>query len=458
VIAVLALLLNVLLILAILSMMDATLTLSGIGGILLTMGMAVDANVLIYERLREELATGKPIKAAISTAFDKAFSVILDSNITSLLPALVLVLFEVVDGSVRGFWVALAIGLIANIYTGMTVTRALVDTWVIRYKKLNMGSFRPFTNAAFDFMKVKRITVGFSAALVVLGISFMVYNGLNPGIDFTGGVLKTVRVSDDSVGRVDLVNALASDGTISDVRVVQVLSDTSLFQITAASYGADKSLQETQDHVDAVLTSAFGGRVSIESSQGIDSSVGKEFQTTAFLTLLVASLIILAYIAMRFEWVFGAAAVIAIFHDLVIALAIFLLMGRSMTLDIASALLIILGYSVNDTIVVFDRIRENRVELHGKSMTEIINISVNQTLTRTLFTSFTTLLAVTCMLLFGGVGLSDFALILLVGIIAGTYSTIFIASALVNIYFSHREKKEGLATVHARTKTVKIGA
>jgi preprotein translocase SecF subunit len=161
---------------------------------------------------------------------------------------------------------------------------------------------------------------------------------------------------------------------------------------------------------------------------------------------------------MRFEWVFGAAAVIAIFHDLVIALAIFLLMGRSMTLDIASALLIILGYSVNDTIVVFDRIRENRVELHGKSMTEIINISVNQTLTRTLFTSFTTLLAVTCMLLFGGVGLSDFALILLVGIIAGTYSTIFIASALVNIYFSHREKKEGLATVHARTKTVKIGA
>jgi protein-export membrane protein SecD len=294
VIAVLAMLLNVLLILAILSMMDATLTLSGIGGILLTMGMAVDANVLIYERLREELATGKPIKAAISTAFDKAFSVILDSNITSLLPALVLVLFEVVDGSVRGFWVALAIGLIANIYTGMTVTRALVDTWVIRYKKLNMGSFRPFTNAAFDFMKVKRITVGFSAALVVLGISFMVYNGLNPGIDFTGGVLKTVRVSDDSVGRVDLVNALASDGTISDVRVVQVLSDTSLFQITAASYGADKSLQETQDHVDAVLTSAFGGRVSIESSQGIDSSVGKEFQTTAFLTLLVASLIILA--------------------------------------------------------------------------------------------------------------------------------------------------------------------
>jgi SecD/SecF fusion protein len=456
--AILAMGLNVLLIMAILSMMDATLTLSGIGGILLTMGMAVDANVLIYERLREELATGKPVKAAIATAFEKAFSVIVDSNITSLLPALVLVLFEVVDGSVRGFWVALAIGLMANIYTGLTVTRALVETWVIKYKKLNVGTFRPFAESAFDFMKPKRVTVGISAALMVVAVVFMGFNGVNPGIDFTGGVLKTVRVNDDSISRIDLAGALAGDEDVSDVRVVQVVSDTSLFQVTAASHGTEKSLEDTQDHIGELLIQAFGERISIESSQGIDPAVGREFQITAFWTLFVASLIILAYIAMRFEWVFGAAAIMALMHDLALSLGIFLLLGRSMTLDIASALLIVLGYSVNNTIVIFDRIRENREEMYGRRMTDIVNTSVNQTLTRTIFTSTTTLVAVTCMLLFGGVGLSDFALILLFGIIAGTYSSIFVSSALVNIYFSRREKKEGLDKVHGRTKTVKIGA
>ncbi len=456
VMAIMAMLLNVLLIMAILSMMDATLTLSGIGGILLTMGMAVDANVLIYERLREELAIGKPIKAAITTAFEKAFSVILDSNVTSLLPALVLVLFEVVDGSVRGFWVALAIGLMANIYTGLTVTRALVETWVIKRKKLNVGTFRPFKDSAFDFMKPKRITVGVSAALMVVAIGFMTFNGINPGIDFTGGVLKTVRVADDSIGRLDLAGALAGDEDVSDVRVVQVLSDTSLFQVTAASHGTDKSVGATQDHVEELLLGAFGERIAIESSQGIDPAVGREFQVTAFWTLFVASLVILAYIAMRFQFIFGAAAILALMHDLALSLGIFLLMGRSMTLDIASALLIVLGYSVNNTIVIFDRIRENQAELYGKRMTEIINTSVNQTLTRTVFTSTTTLVAVACMLLFGGVGLSDFALILLFGIIAGTYSSIFVSSALVNIYFSRREKREGVENVHGRTKTVKI--
>ncbi len=458
VMAILAMMLNVLLIMAILSMMDATLTLSGIGGILLTMGMAVDANVLIYERLREELALGKPIKAAISTAFDKAFSVIVDSNITSLLPALVLVLFEVVDGSVRGFWVALAIGLIANIYTGLTVTRALVETWVTKYKNISLGNFRPFTHSNIDFVKPKRVTVGISAALMIVAIVFMGFNGVNPGIDFTGGVLKTVRVSDESITRADLASALAGNEEVSDARVVQIVSDTSLFQITAASHGSDMSAAETQDLVAGLLKESFGDRVTIESSQSIDPAVGKEFQVTAFWTLFVASLIILAYIALRFEWAFGAAAVVALMHDLILSLGLFLFMGRSMTLDIASALLITLGYSVNNTIVIFDRIRENREEMHGRSMNDIVNTSVNQTLTRTLFTSATTALAVLCMLFFGGAGLNDFALILMFGLIFGTYSSIFVSSALVNIYFTHREKKEGLENVHARTKTVKIGA
>ncbi len=457
-IAILAMLLNVLLILAVLSMMDATLTLSGIGGILLTMGMAVDANVLIYERLREELASGKPIKAAISTSFDKVFSVILDSNITSLLPALVLVLFEVVDGSVRGFWVALSIGLTANIYTGVTVTRALIEAWVIKFKKIDVGTFRPFHKSSFDFMKLTRVSVGGAVALVLASLVFMSINGFNPGIDFTGGILKTVRVSDSAITRVDLANALAADEDVSDVRVVQVMSDTSLYQIIAASHGTGKSLGETQDRVEELLADSFGGRVVVESSQGIDPAVGREFRMTAFMTLLVASLVILAYVAMRFQWAYGVAAVLAQVHDIVVALGLFLLLGRSLTLDIVSALLIVLGYSVTNTIVIFDRIRENQGDMYGKGISEIINASVNQTLTRTLFTSASTLVAVVCMLFLGGVGLGDFALVLLFGVVVGTYSSIFVSSGLVNLYFGRREKKEGIEKVHARTKTVKIGA
>jgi preprotein translocase SecF subunit len=175
--------------------------------------------------------------------------------------------------------------------------------------------------------------------------------------------------------------------------------------------------------------------------------------------LLVASLVILGYLALRFRPVFGVGAVVAVVHDILIALGLFVAMGHSLTLDIVSALMIILGYSVNDTIVVFDRIRETSTEMYGKSIGEIINKAINATLSRTVFTSGTTLVAILCMLLFGGAGLKDFALILLLGIGVGTYSSIFVASALVHVIITAKEKREGIAKAHGeRTKTVKIGA
>jgi len=454
VIAVLAMILNILLILAVLSAADATLTLSGIGGILLTMGMAVDANVLIYERLREELDSGKPLRAALSAAFDRAFTVILDSNITSLLPALVLILFEIVEGSVKGFWTALAIGLIANLYTAMTVTRALVDSYVSKKGSISVGKIAPFKNAKFDFMAYRKIGYPLSAIVLIGAGGYLLVNGVNPGIDFTGGVTATVSADPSVISQNDLKAALEDD--FQDLKVVSVLNQD-YYQVTLpATEGVDDS--ELQDRVTAILEAEFGDQASISALESVDSVVGSEFKVTAFFTVFVASIIILGYIAMRFKLAFGLGAVAALIHDLIIALGIFILLGNSLTLDIVSALLIILGYSVNDTIVVFDRIRENMKEYYSKSISEVINASINQTLTRTIFTSGTTLITILSMLVLGGIALKDFALILLIGIIAGTYSSIFVASAVVNSILTREEAREGIAASRGQRKKVKISA
>ncbi|MEQ8820290.1 MAG: protein translocase subunit SecD [Sumerlaeia bacterium] len=466
VMAVLAMLLNVLLILAILSMADATLTLSGIGGILLTMGMAVDANVLIYERLREELEDGKPMRAAINAAFGKAFSVILDSNITTLLPALVLILFEVVEGSVKGFWTALAIGLIVNLYTGLTVTRALVDGYVAKTKKFNVGRWRPFAKANYDFMGWRKLGYPISGALLLISVIYVGLHGNSIlGVDFTGGVVATVRYTSEEVTRGGLEESL--DQEFDDVRVVRVLNEN-LYQVTVPitdnpDTGELYATEEIASIIGAQLSDTYGDSVSIASTEEVEALLGSEFTMTAIFTILVASLVILGYIAFRFRPIFGLGAVAALLHDLIITLGLFIVFSDlgfagSITLDIVSALLIILGYSVNDTIVVFDRIRETMGETYGKRMGEIINIAINATLSRTVFTSGTTLLTVLAMLIFGGVGLKDFSLVLLIGILAGTYSSIFVASALVYTYITKKEKKEGLVKAHGTTKTVKVGA
>ncbi len=455
VIASLAMLLNVLLILAILSLADATLTLSGIGGILLTMGMAVDANVLIYERLREELEAGKPIRGALNSAFGRAFTVILDSNITTLLPALVLILFEIVEGSVKGFWTALAIGLIANLYTGLTVTRALVDSWVAGKKSISVGTWRPFHNSKFNFLGMRKIGYGISGALVAASVFYLVVHGVNPGVDFTGGVMATVETTNAEIRRPDIEAALAAE--FRDVRVVEILNKDNVFQATVPK-PESMELAEVRNDVGSLLAGSFGDDISISSLQSVDSFVGDEFKTTALMTVLVASLIILGYVGMRFKFAFGVGAIAALVHDLLISLGIFVLLGKSLTLDIVSALLIILGYSVNDTIVTFDRVRENMTEMYGKSITQILNKSINQTLSRTAFTSSSTITVILAMLFFGGIGLRDFALILLLGMITGTYSSIFIASAIVNSMLLAKEKREGAAKAHGRTKSVKMTA
>lgn len=454
--AIMAMILNVLLILGVLSLGGGTLTLSGIGGILLTMGMAVDANVLIYERLREELATGKPLRAALNQAFSRAFTVILDSNITSLLPALVLILFEIVDGPTRGFWTALAIGLFVNLYTGLTVTRALIESWVIKRKKFDVGKVHLFKDSKFDFMAYRKWGYPISGALLGVGLFYLLVHGVNPGIDFTGGVLATVEDRSGQVARADIQRAVAGVDAFHDTRVVAVLNSNE-YQITVPA-GEGLTPEDIRDKVQTALSSEFGDAIAVVAFSAVDSTVGDEFKVTAFLTVLVASLVILGYIAIRFKPIFGVAAVVALLHDLLLTLGIFVFLGRSVSLEIVSALLITLGYSVNDTIVIFDRIRETMANSYGRPMRDIINEGINRTLARTVFTSSTTLIAVLAMLIFGGIGLKDFALVLLIGILTGTYSSIFVASALIDSYMLSREKKLGAAKAHGQIKKVRVGA
>lgn len=452
VISVFAMALNVLLIMAILSLMGATLTLSGIGGILLTMGMAVDANILIYERLREELASGKPLRAAINAAFDRAFSVIFDANLTSMLPALVLVLFEVVDGSVKGFWTALAIGLVANLYTGIVVTRALIEAWYAKTRTLNVGKLRFLQGVNIDWMRYRVVGIAFSGSLTVASIGYLVVAGPSFGVDFTGGVLSTVEIKGTTNADQAKLRDLFDD-EFHDVKVIKVINkeqwQITLPQTPNPTTKQVPTLEQIKERVAAAMAN-YDKPAQVLSSQSIDPAIGKEFKVVAISSVIVACLIILTYLAFRFQWIFGAGAVLALLHDIFLSLGVFKMLGHTLTLDIVSGLLIILGYSVNDTIVVFDRIREKMQDRLSASLKDVINAGINETLGRTVLTSGSTFIAVGTMYLFGGSGLSDFALILLLGIFFGTYSSIFIASGLVYLEL----ERTGRTTVIAARKAV----
>lgn len=456
VVAVIATLLNVLMVLAIFSTMGATMTLSGIGGILLTMGMAVDANILIYERIREELAAGKPLRAAINAAFERAFAVILDSNITSILPALVLVLFEVVDGSMKGFWLSLSIGLLVNLYTGVFLTRTLIESVYAAKKTISVGSIYLVKKTNVAWMNMRGFGLGTSIGLTVLCIGYIVIAGPSWGVDFTGGVMATVEIKETTTADRDkIVNLLSDD--FKDVRAIKVVNQDK-WQVTvplsAGKDGVVPTLDDIRTKVSASLQEGFGEKASIAGLQSLDATVGAEFTRVAIFSLIVTSVIILGYLAFQFKFVFGLAGVIALIHDVFISLGIFKLMGFTVTLDIVSALLIILGYSINDKIVVFDRIRENLRERRAVDLRQLIDDSINETLSRTLMTGGLVITTLIIMYFMVGAGLQDFAFILLLGTVLGTYSSLFLAAPLVYVYLKGKEGREIMPAQKAKARVV----
>jgi len=445
VIADIALLLNILLIMSVLACLGATLTLPGIAGIILTMGMAVDANVLIFERIREELRKGKTIRAAIETGYSRAFLTIIDANVTTLIAALVL--FQFGTGPVKGFAVTLSIGIFASVFTAIVVTRMVFDILTRRrsFRTLSMMSFVGET--AFSFIARRRFAFAASLAVILLGMGFFFGRGReNFGIDFVPGSIIQVRFNNE-VTTGQIRNALLRSG-IEDA-VIQSVEGTRDILIRTSETGTtgSQSEQPAGGGVDKRIVRALEAddalpSFTIEKEEFVGPAVGSELKKDAVLALFIAIAGIIVYISFRFELRFALAAVVALFHDVVVTTGCFALpfLGkREISLPVVAALLTIVGYSLNDTIVVFDRIRENMKTLRGKKYEDIIDTSINQTLSRTLLTSLTTLVVVVSLYVLGGVVIHDFAFAMLVGVIVGTYSSIFVASPLLVAW--HRRRR-----------------
>ena len=421
-----ALILNVLLILAVMAMSRAALTLSGIGGILLTVGMGVDANVLIYERIREELADGKPLKLAVKRGFERAFVVIWDSNFTTLITALILLQFA--TGSVKGFALTMTIGLIVNLYTGYSVTHCLTDLWVSWRNKLSVGALSIFKNPRLKVMEFRYVAYAISGSLILLAlIVLIIHRGPIYAVDFEGGMLAQVQFKDKVSGE-NIYSAFSKTGGPA-IRVQRV-TGTNEFLLRMKFIENDGA--KTESFIKDTLQAGFGeGKFEIRAVQQVGNEIGAEFRTIALRAVIIASLAILVYVGFRFQFVFGVGAVIALIHDIFITLGVLTLMGREVSLEVLSALLMILGYSINDTIVIFDRIRENMRIVPGKDFREIANLSINQSLNRTLLTSGTTIVPMLIMFLIGGKGLQDFCFTLCFGIVIGTYSSDLVATPIV---------------------------
>ncbi len=430
IIANIALMLNMVLILGALGMFrvlllqqQVTLTLPGIAGIVLTLGMAVDANVLINERIREELRIGRPLYAAIRSGYNKAFSAIIDSNVTTLIAAFLL--FQFGTGPIRGFAVTLTIGILVSLFTAIFVTRTIFETLIAMklMKKIHMVPF--LTNTKFDFVGKRKIFYAFSIVLIIFGLIVFQGKGKDKyGIDFSGGELQRYKFQ-QVVSIEDIRDSLKEVG----------LAESTILPFKDSPRAvAIRTFEESSNKVQEVFKEKFpNNKFEIMGIEKVGPLVGQELRKRAMQAILFALLGILIYVGFRFKhFNYAAAGIIALFHDVFLTIGILAIMGRSIDLLVVTALLTIAGYSINDTIVIFDRVREIE-RTHGRkaSLGEIINLGVNQTLSRTILTTVLTLLVVFALFFFGGEVLNSFALALIIGISSGVYSTIFIASPLV---------------------------
>jgi SecD/SecF fusion protein len=425
-IAVLALTVNLVLLFGLLAQFHFTLTLPGIAGIVLTIGMAVDANVLIYERIRDELALGKPARSAIDTGFEKAFSAIFDSNVTTLIPAVVLAYLGA--GPLRGFAVTLVLGIIANLFAALVVSRNTFDWILSATEKPNLSMFQFIKSPRFDFLKFRGVGLALSLVLLLAGaIAVDVRGQALLGVDFKGG--DSVTMTYQQPVDIGQLRAALLTNNLKDV-VLQPVSDNNALLIQTEEQQGEKAAQ--------ILEQNFpqAGFVS-GAVEKMGAQVGGEMKEKAITALIVGLFGILIYAAIRFEWSYAVAAAIGQLHDVLIALSVMALLDRELTLPLVGALLTIAGYSINDKIVVFDRIREGARLREKGSFYEVINRSLNLTLARTILTGSTCLLATGALIVFGGPVIHDFSLAMFVGIMSGIYSSHFISPGLALLLGRH---------------------
>jgi len=449
-----ALLFNIILIFGVLSGLGAVLTLPGIAGIVLTIGISVDANVLIFERIREELAKGKEHKLAIKDGFANALSSILDANITTGLTALILFVFG--TGPIKGFATTLIIGILTSLFTAIFITRLLIDWYVGRGGKLDFSTALTkgfLQNVNINFLGKRKIAYVISGILITAGIASLFTNSLDQGIDFVGGRTYQVRFA-QSVSTEEVSKTLNAADVFGSAEVKTIGNDNELkistkYLVEDNSTEADEKVQSTlfealkpylpdgmtyQEFLDGSGDANVGKRLSSKVSPTIADDIKK----SSFWAILGSLVVVFLYILIRFKkWQFSLGAVAAVFHDVLIVLGIFSIawkwMPFSMEIDQAfiAAILTVIGYSLNDTVVVFDRIREYLNEHSTWNLGKTINASVNSTLSRTLNTSLTTLVVLLAMFFLGADSLRGFLFALIVGVIVGTYSSVFIATPIM---------------------------
>ena len=447
IISVVALVLNVTLILGAMAAFDSTLTLPGIAGIVLTIGMAVDANVLIFERIREELQSGKSLLNAVNSGYDRALTAVIDSNITTLITSFILM--YVGTGAIKGFAVTLCIGILSSLFSAVFVTRLVYD-YLFRFlnlKKLSM--LQLVKKCKFDYVKFWKYALCVSLVLLLMLIGAFVVRGKNVmGIDFTGGYAITYKYAEK--GNTSDMAAVLREAGFGEPSVTYktnvAVADGRGEKLEVRFRDTVLSDEEAELKVCEVLNKAFPAckiKPDDHRAQHLGAAIGWEFSKTAILAVALALVGIGVYIVLRYELSYAVASVLALLHDVMAVLAIYLICGRTIGLTTVAAFLTVIGYSINDTVVIFDRIREN-LQLHkGEKFNDLVNLSINQTISRTLITSLTTFIVAFIMWLFGGPEISDFVFVMMWGIIMGTFSSVFLAGPFLSWRMARKAAKDG---------------
>lgn len=429
-IANIALIANVALMVAILTLLGATLTLPGIAGIVLTMGMAVDSNVIIFERVREERYHGRSIVQSFDSGFQRALATVVDANLTTFIVAVIL--FYMGTGPVRGFAVTLGIGIITTVFTAFTLTRWLVAVWVRSERPTEfpkgLVNYLPL-EPKVPFMKWRNIGFLFSGALSVLVVVTFLIKDFNYGIDFLGGSMIEVQASDGTADPGDVRDRL-SQLNIGEIQVQEFGQDGSLLIRVQSQDGGDNAEQSVVQKVQAEL----GGEYDFRRVEVVGPTVSGELATTGTIGIVLSLLALLIYIWFRFEWQFGVGAVVSTAHDVIMIVGVYVVLGLEFNLSSIAAILTVIGYSINDTVVIYDRIRETLRKYKKMPIDEVINISLNQTLSRTFLTGVTVLLALFALYFFGGEVISSFVFAIILGVFVGTYSSLFIAGPMLILF------------------------
>jgi len=438
-IAVFSVTLNILIVLGVLASLGATLSMPGIAGIVLTVGMAVDAHILIFERMREELALGKSLTSAFHSGHDKAFTTIVDANLTTLITSGLMIAFG--TGAVKGFGITITIGIFSTMFTALIVSQMLLEKAIYSgaMKRMVMMSF--LKPPSIDFLKYGRRAFIASWLIVVVGIAAIGFKGKDIyGIDFAGGDVVNLTFK-QRVSTGDLQKAVenAKLGEVLAVYQNEIGGAQELLNVQTETGRGDEAVEALRKDFPAADFNVVGKTT-------IGPSVGKEIQLNALLAIGLSIVGIMVYVAFRFEFGYGMGAVVSTIHDVLLTIGIFVLSGRQFTAPMVGAILLIVGYSINDTIVVFDRIREELKTNPTARLRDVINIATSKVFARSILTSTTTFLAALALFLFGGGVINDLAFTFLVGIVTGTFSSIFIASPI--FYWWHKGDRKHVEEHH----------